>query len=330
MAKLKYTNSDFIEKVKTRMMVPIDQVSYSDANILELASDEVDMELIPDIMSARQEFYVFKESQVMNNSGRYPIPDRAVGEKVRIVYLKTTDDDSAELAPCVRINLEDLPYYSYNNNPVSNGGCFYLENDEVVFPQPTNNSFPANYVEIHFYMRPNQMVSTAACLTVSGIDRDMGIINVLERQIPSTYSAGALIDFIQYKPGNKLRGYEISLTGVSSNININSQKYINLDPSDIPTSLEVGDYVAIQMETPVPQIPADLRAMLEQATVCRILEGQGDLGNLKAAQAKLETYRKRMFNLITDRTEGQPRKVTSKTGLLQSSLIGGYYRKRGW
>lgn len=325
MARSFYTNDNLLESVKIRMMVPISQVNFSDSDILLLASEEQELELTPDVMRAREEFYVYVENQPINNSSgqsRYPIPYRAIGGKVRAVFLTSGSGNTKVRYQVARVDVENITAYDNNYIGYQGSPLYYVENNDLVFLSIANSGFSADAVEIHFYMRPNELVETSETLTITSINTTTGVISVSQNQIPSAFQSGQEIDFIQAKPGYKTKGYDIDIVSLTPNVPVTLQKTITIDPSDIPDTLEVGDYIAMAGQTPVPQLPQDLQPMLAQSTACRLLEAQGDLDNLKSANDKLAKMQKRMFNLIQDRTEGNAKKIVNRNGFLS----GGYFR----
>jgi hypothetical protein len=320
MAKQNYTNEDLLKSIKLGCMVPVDQIALSDEDILFLASEELELDVVSSVLKAREEYYVYVKQYTKNNTGRYEIPSRATASRLRSVFLK---DNNNNLYKCSEISVDEVPLvqnYYYNQgfwDPM-----FYIQNDEVVFLNNTAQSLNAQYVEMHYYLEPNTLVLPERCLKITSIDTNSGVIEVEERQVPSNIAADSQIDFIQYKPSNKIKSMDISVVSVSSNSPVSSQKYITVDPSDIPDDLEVGDWIASAGETPVPQLVANLRPLLAQATICRILESQGDNNNIAIAMKKLEKMVKGMKTLVQDRTEGNPKKVVNRTGVMKVSLIG--------
>ncbi len=328
MAKQNYTNTDLLKSIKLGCMVPVNQIALSDEDILFLASEELELGVIANIIKTREEYYVYVEQQAKNNTGRYPIPSRATGMRLRSVFLKDQNDNPYR---CSLISVDQVPLLqNYYTNGVYDP-MYYIENDTVVFLNHTAQTISAAYVELHFYLAPNELVLPEECLTITSIDTATGIIEVDERQIPSGFQSGVEIDFIQAKPSNIIKDYDLEVVSVSSNSPVSSQKFITLAPADLPADLAVGDFIALAGQSPVPQLTANLRPLLAQATICRILESQGDNNNIEVAQAKLKQMTKDSMALLQDRTEGNPKKIVNRTGIMRASLIGysGTRRNRG-
>ncbi len=326
MAKQNYNNDELLKSIKLGCMVPVSQIALSDEDILFLASEELELDVLAGVLKAREEYYVYVEEQAKNNSGVYPIPARASGNRLRSVFLK---DSNNNLYKCSEISVDQVPYMdSYYSSGVWDP-MFYIQNNKVIFLNNTAQSVTASYVVLHYYLEPNSLVLPSAALTITDINTTTGQISVSERQIPGTFDSGSKIDFIKGTPTNIIQGMDIDLVSVSSNTPINSQKFITVDPSDLPSDLAVGDYVAIAGESPVPQLVSNLRPLLAQATICRILESQGDNNNIAIAQKKLDKMVKNMSALIQDRTEGNPKKIVNRSGMMRNSLISGGWGRRG-
>jgi hypothetical protein len=319
MSKRRYTNLDLLKSAKLRAMIPEDQLALSDEDILILASEKLKSELLPNIMSAREEYYVHVEEQPISSDNSYEIPYRAAGSKLRTVFLK---DGSGYLYKCSEVSVDEVPYLTSYYGEKYNTPLFYMQNTKIVFVGDTLDGVAPSSVQMHYYLQPNELVLPERCLTISSIDRDTGRIEVDERQIPNHFQSEAEVDLIQYNGSNKLLALDKALVSVSSNTPVTSQKFVIMDPNDIPDSLQVGDYIALAQESPVPQLPNDLRPALVQNTICCVLEAQGDLDNLRVARETLAMINKKMFNLIQDRSEGTPKKVVNRNGTIRNSLIG--------
>lgn len=324
MAKINYTNDDLLRSIKLGCMVPISQIALTDEDILFLASEELELGVLSALLNKREEYNVYVDLQDINTEGVYTLPSRASGSRFRAVFLK---DNTGKLYQCSETTVTQVPLVQDDYNISSTNPMFYVQNDKIKFINNINNTVSASYVEIHYYMDPSELVSPDRCLTITSIDTDTGMLEVDERQIPSHIEVGAKIDFIQYKPQNIIKKVNATVVSVSSNTPVTSQKFITVDTDDLPDDLEVGDFIALAGESPVPQLVANMRPLLAQATVCRILESQGDKDNQATAQVKLKQLIEALPALIQDRTEGNPKKVVNRTGLMRASVIG--RRNRG-
>lgn len=164
-----------------------------------------------------------------------------------------------------------------------------------------------NIVTVHYDLLTNTVTSSnstsIAIDTMQGIEFD---------QVPSNITNGSLVDFLKKKGGHRTYSFDIKLgkNVVSSNI-------IKFKTADIPEDFEPEDYVCSQFECIIPQIPSDLHSLLAERTVARILEAQGDLAGLQAANAKITSLEAGQATMVQNRVEGSPRKVFNRNGLLR-------------
>lgn len=123
---------------------------------------------------------------------------------------------------------------------------------------------------------------------------------------------GASIDFLQTKPGHKIRRFDIIIpdNGLTTNA-------IEFDSEDVPLDLEVGDYICLSHECIIPQIPSDLHEVLAERTSARIQKALGDQAGLSATQAKIQEMEGNQAKLIDNRAEGTPQKVLGRHSLLK-------------
>jgi len=129
--------------------------------------------------------------------------------------------------------------------------------------------------------------------------------------IPSVITNGSLIDFLQTKPGHRIREFDITIpnSGISGNI-------INFDNDMVPDDLVVGDYICLANECIIPGIPPDLHTSLAERTCARILAAMGDQAGLATIQAKIQETENRQGTLLDNRAESTPLKFTAKNSIL--------------
>jgi hypothetical protein len=136
-------------------------------------------------------------------------------------------------------------------------------------------------------------------------------------QVPTTFTNGSLVDFLQTKPGHVTRGMSITIpaSGISGTT-------IKFTDSDVPTTMVVGDYICLENQCIIPQIPPDLHNGLAERTAARILAALGDQAGLQMSGAKISEIEKSQGMLLDNRTEGEPRKVLARHSLLRYGKMG--------
>lgn len=136
-------------------------------------------------------------------------------------------------------------------------------------------------------------------------------------QIPTNITNGSLIDFLQTRVGHKIRSYDITIPA-----NAISSTTINFPLSSVPPDLIIGDYICSANECIIPGIPTDLHNALAERTSARILSAQGDTAGLQASNQKISEIEKSQGELLDQRVEGNPKKVTTRHSLLSYGKIG--------
>jgi len=285
-------------------MVPISEETFSDQDILELANEEIDLEMAPAVLKVREEFYVTPITvPILPNIYKYEIPYRAMGSQVRLLQIVVGN----QVYPISRIEPEQNTFF--NTSSYVDTSVFWLENNSVVFASPFTN---ASKIIFHIYLKPNDLVDTRRVGVISGIDTVNGIININNLSFPANLTAGSLCDLLQARPNHKTYTFDVPIVSVNP-----TTKQIFLGPGNIPTGLMIGDNIASAGECMIPQIPSELHPMLAQTVACRILEALGDTKNLQLANNKLADMEKKLLAMIGTRTPGNIQKINNLGGLIR-------------
>lgn len=133
--------------------------------------------------------------------------------------------------------------------------------------------------------------------------------------IPDIFSAGSIIDFLETRPGHRIKGYDVVAQTVSGNT-------MSFNISDIPANLYNDDYVCIQNECIIPNLPPDLHNALAERTGARILAALGDQAGLQMSNAKIQEMNDRQGTILDNRVEGAPQKITARHSLLRYGKFG--------
>ena len=136
-------------------------------------------------------------------------------------------------------------------------------------------------------------------------------------EVSDLFVNGAQIDFLQTKPGHKIYSYDVTLPANSISGNI-----IQFAPGQVPSTFIVGDYICLANECIIPFLPPDLHNGLAERTCARILSAQGDQQGLQSVNQKIQEIETRQGNLLDNRVEGAPKKVTQRKSLLSYSRLG--------
>lgn len=309
------TSSKFINSVRTRAMIPEDTTVYSDADILDVANEQISTHLAPKLLSINEGYLLVSTSvDIVQGKTNYKIPYRALANKLKEVSINDTSDVTIELS---QIDVGNLPDYNRNLYGTYQN-VFYVKGNEIVLVG--NVDFTYKNLTMWYYLRPSALVEEDLGATISSIDTLTGTIEL--SNFPDSFASNPKIDFISHKNPNNLLKFDVDV--VSSNQNT---LVINISPDDIPEDLEVGDYVCKAGETIVPQVPLELHPVLAQSVAVHILEALGDLNALEKATQRLETMTTNVLGMFNERIEEAPRKIVSRHNPLREAIFRGQYRR---
>lgn len=300
------TTNELIRSVKVRALVPINQDTFTEEDIIRFLNDEMMLGLVPSILLEREEYLVGPAYNIpiLPNVSEYPLPERAIGNKLREVNYKDQMGNEYEMT---RVAVDDRYNYLMNTITTQNWKQFYVQGASLtLFPKVGDS--PVGELVMWYYLRPNNLVKTEAVGVITAIDRANGKITV--SSLPTNFGPDNLYDFVKRKSPHNIIKFDVPVTSVNT-----VAKTLTLDPSMIPESLVVGDTMALAGETNIPNVPTELHQVLAQRVVCRILEGLGDSAGLQNAMAKLSEMETKTQILIDNRVEGAPRKVVNRNNV---------------
>lgn len=298
---MSYTTKNLIDSVKSRIYMPLSQVTVTEQDILRYADEELQTNIVPLMLSVREEYFVnFKDFNI-NPNKEYEIPQRAIGLKLKDV---TALDSSGSEISLAQYALEDSHDNYSNYDFETNSYSFTLINNKV----KTIGTFSSNVkVRLYYFERPNQLVLSSASAKIQTIDRINNSITV--SSLPSSFTVGTKVDLVKNSPG-----YETLLPdAVISNIGGTQVDFSS--STSIPADLKVGDWLNVAEQAAVIQVPRDMYPLLSQLVVVRILEALNDPG-LAAAIRNMEAMRANLLDLLSPRVEGEAKKILNRNSAL--------------
>ena len=305
-----YTVNGLIATIKRRSSMPTLNDTFTASDYINMANDEMDNTIVPLIMSVREDYFTTYIDVDVPNGTTLPlnvtIPARAIGNKIRDVQWLDNQGNTIGVLP--RLNPNEYPTPPWG--PYSPSG-FWFENGHLVI---RGQSIPSNTLRIHYFRRPNYLVPTSESAIIEDIDTDTGEVTL--DVMPSGWTVGDLVNGISPNPSFVTTAADLEITVVNSPI-------ITLDSVE---GLSVGDYVALNDESPIPQLPLEGVSVLAQATVVKVMEAIGDRAGMQAAEAKLDQNKKDLVTLLTPRAEGQLKVVTALNLADYSNLRGRWNR----
>jgi hypothetical protein len=289
-----YTTSTLVTNVQLVGHIPLSNSTFTSSEIINLANRELQTSLVAQILSVREGYYLTYVDYAITQDSEYPIPADAIGGAISGIQLVITPS----VIPVNRI--EQAEQFS-TQVPTSNSYGFYIRgNTIIVMPVPSNG-----VIRVWYLRRPNALVATSAAAQITAIASTIITVSSL----PSTFAVDTVVNLCQDQPTfDMLAERDISAINTLD---------VTLDAA--VDDLAVGDWLCLQNQTPVPQIPVEFRPLLEQRVVVKIYELQGYLDKMKAAGDRLKQMEEDTFSLISPRVQTQTKMVNPQNGGFMNS-----------
>jgi hypothetical protein len=165
-----YTSDKLIEAVKRKIAIPISQVTFTEDDILAFANEEMFISQVPAVMQYHEEYFVYRvQTPLVGNISRYPIPDRAIGMKLRDLFWS---DASGNYFEMTRIAEDDKAYFQGSIGANQSIHKFYLENNDVILT-PSVVGDPTGKLNYFIFLRPNQLVRDSRARFFTAFTQDI-------------------------------------------------------------------------------------------------------------------------------------------------------------
>lgn len=148
-------------------------------------------------------------------------------------------------------------------------------------------------------------------------------LNPETMETSSLYEVGSEVDFLQTNPGHRTYTFDIpivSIDGVRASFkarDLQSQQTNSTGGVYTYYNIKLGDYICLQNECIIPQIPPELHTALAERAASRILYAIGDTQGYAASQQKIAMMDKQTETLIGSRVESSVTKVFNRNSLLR-------------
>lgn len=289
-----YTTANLVTSIKRKSFAPTGQRTFQTSDLLQLADEQMLAEIVPHIMSLREEYLVTPlDYTITADKNAYRIPDRAVGAMVREIWI--VDGTS------INSFLPRLEPERINSSQTGTPEGFYLQNNEIIL-WPTPNT-TAKTLRVFFYLHPAEHVETTDAAKISSINTSTNVITVAS--IPNSWSTGDEVDLIRGTGVQEALAIDQTTSSISGT---------DITLSSLPSELKAGDYVALAGYTPLPQIPKIYRPILAQAVAAEILEDMNQPGASKARD-KLNALKEYATKMLTPRVHGADRVIVGNNWL---------------
>tara|TARA_R110000824_G_scaffold71080_5_gene182187 strand:- start:1296 stop:2237 length:942 start_codon:yes stop_codon:yes gene_type:complete len=297
--------------VKRRAVVPTNQVTLDDDDILDFIDDVIKVHVVPLVDSVNGEFFVTSElDALVASQDNYDIPYRSIGRTLRDLKIKNTT--SLNTRNCPYIEPEDIHLYS--DTALDFG--HYFKGDQIYMVPSVPSTFnAAESLEKWYKIRPSSLIKLNNAAKVVSVSSPNITVDAAGDVV-----TGSVIDFIKGKSGNSIYSIDKTCTNVSSTT-------FTFAAADIPTSLVAGDYIALAGFSPViTMIPDECSPWVERLAAREVLLAIGDdIGADKLAPG-IAQERTNLLQILEPRNEGEPKIIINRGSLAR----GGKFHQRRW
>lgn len=301
-----YTTLGLIENIKRRANFHTTP-SFGPDRILAYADDELQTVIVPLVRAHRNNHFVDFKDVTTTTSLQYDIPPEAINRGLYNVAMLTSNGDPYALIP-IDFDREIDFHDKWNAIQVSHGSGnhrlgYYVRGDKLHLYNGSQSMTAGKTLRLYFERLPNQIVETSECALVASVDQGTGIVTT-SGGVPTSFTTSTPLCCVSGKPGFGLK-FENTLPTESA-----SPTLTFADVSEI----EPGDWIALDGDSPIPQIPVELHPLLAQAACVKVLESMGD-DYLPIAQQKWSEAVMAYKDSYTLRVEQAPKRIYSRNKL---------------
>lgn len=299
-----FTTTALFSQIKRRCTFPTAQNTILPQDVADFLTEEMHSVIVPHFMAEMEDYFVANYDQVIvSGVDTYFIPARAIGTKLKDIVL--VDSRGVEYG-MARLMPEDVKSTTPLDNYSTVG--FVIGNDAVTLI-PGGQSLQQYTLRFKIFRRPNNLVLESNAGRILAINT--GTNEVTLSNAPSSWTTATIFDVIKGLSPFRSVGEDQIITGLSGFI---------LTFASLPSGMSVGDWVAEQYFSPIPQIPYDVHPLLVQRGICKVLESFKDLEGMKASFAMYEDMLERFSELTRPRVDGSPKKLSARNGIMDSGV----------
>lgn len=280
---------DLVSMVKQEVSIPEYQPRFTNDGLLLFADSVISGQVVPLLMSLNQELFVRKDTvPIVAGRAEYPIPSRAMGRVLRGVFFRSE-------AASKPVSLSQIPSEDQFESDVS-GFCF--EGDSILL-NPARDSGSL----ILSYLARVSKLTTTQYAEISSVN---GSTLTLKSPLPGATTT-MLVDVVKGRPGHTLLAIDASVSNVNG-----LQIELTNDASTMPPCcIQAGDFLCVAGYSPVLGLPEELTPLVAKGVVVKVLEAQGDVEMLGAAQGQFKALLENVKSVCSPRLIGSPQKLTS-------------------
>jgi hypothetical protein len=302
-----YTTNGLIESVKRRASIPLNQATFTAAKILAFGTDEMFDTVVPLIRRHRNDHFVtYEDVTTTAGDNELDIPEEAMNRGLFNVAML---DGSGNPYSLIRVDFDreiDVPWS--HDRP-----GYYVRGDKLYLWYGTNGTVPAGEtVRMYFERIPNRLCLSQA-YTVTGETAEAGRITSINTGtgvitcsggVPSSITTSTPICCVSHLPGFGLKFSAVTPSAVTSTT-------VTVSTANA-TLAAVSNWIALDGDSPIIQLPVETHSILAQAVTVKCLESIGDFEAMQLAQQKLDMSKREYGEGFTQRVDKGPKIILNR------------------
>lgn len=289
-----WTATDLIAAVGRAYFMPTSQNTFSDADLLAFADEELSSYFIPRLMSAAGAYNEYALQYTTDTNNKIRVPSRAVGSSLSYIRILQSggdpDNDRHWWYLPGGIRTEDA-------NRITDNYMFSFYNSYLrLNPEPD----AGRTIEVGYVARPGQLVVPSNTTYVTTV-ATVGSTTFTVASSSTVNSTTQKFDIIKATPNFEYIAFDNTSTTTTTTIT----------PSGgVPAQLEVGDYIVRQGYSPVPQLPVEWFPYLAARVAYRCASAFQDDSGMSKLAARIDGYEAAIIQTVESRMRGSKRFVS--------------------
>lgn len=292
-----YTTDELLTSLKRRGLIPSTTETLAASDFIDIANEELQTYIVPAVVSTRQEYYVVNSDVTITSAtNKYAIPYRAIGGKLRDIFLVQSDGSVIQ-----------LEHYEEERSPDGLTGsgdpyAFRIEGNYVVlYPTPSSS----RTLRFRYLQRPAKLAATsnASMGKLTAVNASTYQLTFSVSYGEPSFSTASTYDIISGTPNFTTLAADQIATGWSRAAG--PPVVWTLTAATYPTGVAIGDWVSTPDLSPVVQCPVEFFPLLAQRTAGKVLEATGFRQEAATAFGVADQMMKTAVNLIQNRDEAQ-------------------------
>lgn len=286
--------------------MPSVQALFSDSELVNIMDFEMGAKIIPLMDNQAEEYFVTLADIPYNQSvTTYSLPVRATADKLRAVSFVDANNNEIRIP---RLRPEDIMSNVNSTGLAINPALwgFYLENDKckLYLGSFTGSSNSYKFLRLRFIRMPNTLVLSTACGQITAIAGNVVTVS----NVPATFVTGTTYDIVSNSPQMFVsQGDDLVISSVVGS---------NITFVALPATVQIGDWVCLAMQSPIPQIPFKVGfQFLLQLAAAKCLEIHADAQGYNVAMSQAADMKTLFISMITPRVDGNVIRLTTANSL---------------